>query len=607
MTKGVVKGCNRNLEYVCIYNRCSTEEESQKNALEVQARESVEIVSGFKGWIIVDQFVESQSGTSIKGREKYQTMIAGIEQKKYTIVMIKSIDRLVRNTKDWYLFLDCIIRNGVKLYIYIDNKFYSQDDNLITGIKAMLAAEFSRELSKKIKNAHRRRQNKKSGLNITLPIFGWDKVEKDVYMVNAKEADALREACDLLENGYGYGKLSRYMYNKGVRGKNGKMITEVQWRKMIRSPRIYGTVILHQYEYDFDTQKRVKVPENEWIYIKDALPPIITKEHYDRLIKVLDERAAKCCLKNVPNKIGENDLSTKLYCGECGKRYHRRNGDYSDGKKVTWVCSTYIKMGKIKPGNPYGCNNLIIREEIIKKLIIEAYREKFSVLDDYSRIIDETLRIVRKTLLDNDSVVKVAKLHKEMQKIEKNKNRAIEKLIDGTLSDDDYKSLVQRYEQQMEKISKEVFVLEEENCKKADLEQRLTNIENELKDTNLVNDASNEEILKKVKNIEIFPNGIIKIKFDKYEILNNDIYEQNDDDYTVVKKYEFVTAIERKKNERRQALEVYIREHDVIRNKDIQETLGLKYAVIYSELKRLQEEGKIEYIKKVGGGFWKKI
>ena len=164
-----MKGHNRALEYVCIYNRCSTEEESQKNALEVQARESVEIVAGFQDWIIVDQFIESQSGTTIKGRSKYLTMIDGIEQKKYTIVMIKSIDRLVRNTKDWYLFLDCIVRNDVKLYIYIDNKFYSHDDSLITGIKAMLAAEFSRELSKKIKNAHRRRQIKKSGLNITLP------------------------------------------------------------------------------------------------------------------------------------------------------------------------------------------------------------------------------------------------------------------------------------------------------------------------------------------------------------------------------------------------------------------------------------------------------
>ena len=355
--KSEMKGCNGILEYVCIYNRCSTEEETQKNALEVQARESVEIVSGFPNWTIVDQFIESQSGTSIKGRTKYQSMVDRIEQKKYTIVMIKSIDRLVRNMKDWYLFLDCILRNNVKLYIYIDNKFYSQDDSLITGIKAMLAAEFSRELSKKIKNAHRRRQNKRSGLNITLPIFGWDKVGKDTFIVNEDEANALREACDLLENGYGYKRLSKCMYDKGVRGKNGKMITEVQWRKMVRSTRIYGTVILHQYEYDFDMKKRIKLPEDEWIYVENALPPIISKEYYDRLIKVLDERAGKCHLKNVPNKIGETDLSAKIYCGECGCRYHRRRCNYSDGKKVTWVCSKYVKMGRIKADNHNGCNN----------------------------------------------------------------------------------------------------------------------------------------------------------------------------------------------------------------------------------------------------------
>ena len=34
----------------------------------------------------------------------------------------------------------------MKLYIYMDNKFYSQDDALITGIKAMLADEFSRSI-----------------------------------------------------------------------------------------------------------------------------------------------------------------------------------------------------------------------------------------------------------------------------------------------------------------------------------------------------------------------------------------------------------------------------------------------------------------------------
>ena len=54
-------------------------------------------------------------------------------------------------------------------------------------------------------------------------------------------------------------------------------------------------------------------------------------------------------------------------------------------------------------------------------------------------------------------------------------------------------------------------------------------------------------------------------------------------------------------------IEEYIKEHENIRNQDIQKLLGFKYGVIYAELKRLQGEGKIEYIRSHGGGFWRKI
>lgn len=600
------------MENVCIYNRCSTEEESQKNALEVQAQESVEIANGFKDWLIVDQFIESQSGTTVKGRSKYQAMIDGIEDKRYTIVMIKSIDRLVRNTLDWYKFLDCITRNGVKLYIYMDNKFYSSDDALITGIKAMLAAEFSKELSKKIKNAHRRRQLKKSGLNFTTPIFGWDKVSRDVYIINDAEAAAIREACDLIEQGYGFGRISRYMYNKGVRGKTGKFISDAQWRNMIRSTRIYGTVILHQYEYNFETNKRIPIPEEEWIYIEGALPPIITKDHYDRLIEILDERAEKCVLKGIPSKIGESDLSTKVYCGECGSKYHRRNGDYSGGKKTTWVCSQFVNMGRIRPDNPDGCDNLIIIDEIMKDLIIEAYRERFGISKDDSSIIDETLRIIRKTFSGKDNGAKINKLRKEINKIQNNKNKAFEKLMDGTVSDDDYKLFTGRYNEQLDKYSKELAILEAEMQDIIDYEQRLLNIKNELKETDLIDEAANEDIFKKVEKVTVNLDGNIEIKFDKYKVLNIGTYgigtnEDIDDLYTVVKKYEFITAVDRRVNERYEAIKEYVNTHDIINIKDIEKDLDLKYSVVYLDLRRLQDEGQIEFIKMVGGGFWRKV
>ena len=601
------------MERVCIYNRCSTEEESQKNALEVQAQESVEIASSFKDWLIVDQFIESQSGTTVKGRSKYQAMMDGIEQKRYTIVMIKSIDRLARNAMDWYIFLDCVLRNNVKLYIYIDNKFYTHDDALVTGIKAMLAAEFSRELSKKIKNAHRRRQMKKSGLNITLPMLGWDKVEMNVYTLNEEEAKAIREACDLIEKGYGFGRISRYMYNKGVRSKNGKIISEAGWRDIIRSTRMYGTVILHQYEYNFDLKKRVAVPEEEWIYIENAIPPIVTREYHDRLMEILDERADKCVLKGVPNKIGENDLSTKIICGECGSTYHRRSQQFSDGKKVTWACSKFVTLGRASAENPDGCNNISIVEDILRDLIVQAYRDRFGLSDtNSSSIIDETLRIIRKTFANKDNSVKINKLRKEIEKIQSNKNKAFDRLMDETLTADEYKMQTQRLNNMLERNTEELRALEAEMQDIIDYEQRLLNIKNELKETDLIDEAANEDILKKVEKVTVFLDGNVEIKFNRFKVLNIGSYGLNnsndiEDLYTVTAKYEFVSKVDKQVREREQLVEDYVEKNEIINIKDIQEKFGLKYSTAYVSLKRLQEKGKIEFIKMVGGGFWRKV
>ena len=129
-----------------IYNRCSTEEENQKSALMIQAAESLEVVQK-KGWELIWQYVEAQSGTSTRKRLEYQKMITHIEEGRYDVIVIKSIDRLARNAKDWYLFLDCIARNHVKLYLYLEQKFYLPEDALLTGMKAILAEQFSKELS----------------------------------------------------------------------------------------------------------------------------------------------------------------------------------------------------------------------------------------------------------------------------------------------------------------------------------------------------------------------------------------------------------------------------------------------------------------------------
>ena len=139
------------------YARVSTEEEKQLNALEKQVQENKEVINQ-QGWELVDQYIdEGKSGTKIKGRDEYQRLLEDIEWDKFDVLVVKSQDRLQRSTKDWYIFIDKLVTSGKKLYFYLENSFYTPDNALITGIKAILAEEFSRDLSKKVNNANKRR------------------------------------------------------------------------------------------------------------------------------------------------------------------------------------------------------------------------------------------------------------------------------------------------------------------------------------------------------------------------------------------------------------------------------------------------------------------
>ena len=103
-----------------IYCRCSTEEESQKEALQSQVQEARECVCN-QGWFLVDEYVESKSGTSTKGRSEYNRLFEDLQKDKFDFIVIKSQDRLVRNTKDWYIFVDRLTAARKKLYMYFPN------------------------------------------------------------------------------------------------------------------------------------------------------------------------------------------------------------------------------------------------------------------------------------------------------------------------------------------------------------------------------------------------------------------------------------------------------------------------------------------------------
>ena len=588
-----------------IYNRCSTEEEAQINALAIQVEESREKVLS-KGWEIITQYIESESGTTSYKRSEYQRLMDDMETDLFDVVVIKSIDRLMRSAKDWYVFLDKLTQNNKKLYIYIDNKFYMPEDSLITGIKAILAEDFSRELSKKIKNAHRRRQEKKTGLNITTPMFGWDKVGKDTFIINEEEAKAYKEAFRLAEEGKGFYTIAGIMYQNGVRSKRGNRISESQWRKMLYSPRAYGTVVLHQKEYDFEAKKMKNLPESEWVYIENALPPIVSKEYQLKVIKQLLSRTISENEKQMSGNrknAGRYLLSGKLLCGECGEKFYRITSKSKNTQLIEWKCSKALKCGRNRDGNTDGCNNIPVIEDAVLEQIERACKKNFEVIfsqDDY--FTNQVLQVIRKILSEGNSKKEEEQIKKELEKCEKRKRVLLNKLADEIISDEDFRALNEELSHLIEKKREKLNSIIAREKEYSNIEEKMLKIKQTLND-GIIDRAKTKALISRINRIVVHANGTIELEFDKWKLLNLlKIYnagfaeeELEEGRCRLIIAYEHKTNTVRRKEEIKKEILAYFRENPNHLLKDLYSNLGVSQSYMDSCVKSLKQNGRLRY------------
>lgn len=281
------------------YARCSTEEENQKDALVRQAAEAEEAIRA-RGWRLVDAYVESRSGTSRKGRWEYNRLYEDLEQNRFDVVVIKSQDRLMRNTRDWYLFADRLNRAGKRLYFYLENTFYSPEDALLTGIKAILAEEYSRELSKKMNLAHQKRQQNNGKPVLTSKSYGYRRTADGAIELIPEEAAVKRRMYELCADGLGGRKIAAVLAAEGVRSRAGKPFSGTDIIRMVRNPMNKGTVVMNRKHYDFNTGKTLPTPPGGQYVYAGKIPAIVSEELWIAANRAADERL---CRKKVGKSV----------------------------------------------------------------------------------------------------------------------------------------------------------------------------------------------------------------------------------------------------------------------------------------------------------------
>ena len=449
------------------YARVSTQEEAQLRALPKQIQECKDVIKD-KGWKLIDGYIdEGKSGTQVKGRKDYRRLLDDLETDKFDIVVIKSQDRLQRNPGDWYIFVDKLLKNEKKLYLYLENKFFQpSEDALITGIKAILAAEYSRDLSKKLSNSAQRRIEKvRNGENVTAMgtnmCYGYY-IEDGKWKVDHEQAKITKIIYQLYLKHDSIRKVVDEINYLGYRNQRGGLFCADSVARILKNPRYKGTLVVNRFHRNFDTKSIIENPPEEWVTLDNAFEAVVTPEEW---AEVNQRLSAKRGAKRGKN-ISRDPLGGKLVCSQCGAILwrHKSNGYYN------WYCSRKMSRGKV------ACNGVSISQKR---------------LDTLYKAVGANLR-VNKDAVKKDMIVWLSELQKalsdntehtqyltEIEKLKTEESRLVDKYVEGKIPEEIYDKKFEELEGKIARLQDKLLPIEENEDLK-DIQAVIDNIDTEL-------------------------------------------------------------------------------------------------------------------------------
>lgn len=178
---------------VAAYARVSSSSEDQLNSYRVQNQYYSELISNNPDWEMVDIYAdEGITGTSVEKREDFQRMMQDCRKGKIDRILVKSISRFARNTKDCLAAVRELKELGVSVQFEeqgIDTSKVSSE--MVTAIMASLAQKGSESISGNVQWGYQKRMRDGTFIPPLLP-YGYKTVDKKIY-IDEQQAEIVRQ------------------------------------------------------------------------------------------------------------------------------------------------------------------------------------------------------------------------------------------------------------------------------------------------------------------------------------------------------------------------------------------------------------------------------
>ena len=510
-----------------LYLRLSKEDEkigesdsitNQKSMLKdfVNSREDLHLVK-----IMID---DGYSGGNFE-RPSFKEMMELVKDRKIDCIVVKDFSRFGRDFTEVGRYLEEIFPfMGVRFISLNDNydslKNKSGIENLVVPFKNLVNDAYLRDTSIKIRSSLDIKRKKGDFIG-SFASYGYlkDPNNKNRLIIDEVASKVVQDIFIYRLQGFNINKISEKLnkenvlcpmeYKKSIGIKtstNFKKNDKALWTpkaifRILENPLYIGTTVQKKVTtVNHKVKKLVYVPKEERIIVENTHEPIISKEVFEIVQKLMeiDTRTA-------PNEEKIYLLSGFVKCGECGANLVRRNYGTKEKPYIYYMCSN--------KKNKKTCKGSSIRVETLEKIVFNAIKKQIEAtitLEDILSDMDSEMYAKTEKQKINK---KIEEKEEDLKKYQLIKLKIYEDFKLGILNQEEYTDYIKGYSEKIINIKNVIL----------DLKKELDNVSNGLtekqlwiehfKKYNSINKLDRELIIFLIEQIRIYADKTTEIEF----------------------------------------------------------------------------------------------
>lgn len=472
----------------CLYLRLSDEDKRniEDNSIGNQKKICLEHLKKLPEIEVIASYIDNGASGTNFSRSGFKQMLQDLTKGEINCVVVKDLSRLGRNYLETSEYLEKIFPEAGIRFIAVNNGYDSirklnGKQEIVIPFSNIVNDMYAKDVSRKIRSSIEILM--KSGEFLppsgSIP-YGYLRDEKNnTYIIDEETAPIVQEIFKMKLQGVSDCEIIRTLNRKQIpspgkirylRGMTkAEKYKDAVWvgstlRKLLSNEVYLGHRVHGKVKRDCLGAEKKRRPQEEWEYVYNVHPALISEEDFQKIRQIKEKGREKQaqCNKHQKRSLEERRLLTgKIYCGDCGTLMGARKGNQrltsKKSPRIFYQCDGYEYSGRTRCFNHY-----ISQKDVLEK-IKNAMNVQFKLIAESDRVIKSIQDDKEEMLALHDK--KRKEINDELTKMEMKKERLLIDYNDDMVSNEEYRYIRQKYDDEEQKLRKILDFAEKERRK----------------------------------------------------------------------------------------------------------------------------------------------